>query len=375
MTAWYPSPEAPVAGTFVKEHARAVSLYCDVAVIHLAGYDADIRGPYEIQQVPGEDLPTLQVKYRRVFPKTSHLVYLWSAWVAYRSICRQGFYPDIIHAHIYTAALPSIIIGKRYKKPVVVTEQCTVFLPENEERITNFEMMILKHALKCANLILPVSKNLQDEMTSYGIKGRFQVVPNTVNTKLFNPNSNLHSHCGRVKRLLTVALLSEQKGIKYLLHAVTILQRQRNDFHLDIVGDGPMRSMYESIAQDLGVRDKVTFHGLKQKEEIVQFIGQSDIVIMPSLYETFCVVLIEALACGKPVITTHCGGPEEFVTDKVGILVSPRDAAALAKAVLQMFDRLEEFNPSVLAKYAQERFSYETVGALLHSIYESLVAY
>jgi len=90
-----------------------------------------------------------------------------------------------------------------------------------------------------AKFILPVSKDLEDAIKSYHIKNKFEVVPNVVNTEIFYPSSLQNRNRG--KRMLLVALLSRQKGILYLLKALGQLKQKRQDFILDIIGDGPNR--------------------------------------------------------------------------------------------------------------------------------------
>jgi L-malate glycosyltransferase len=99
-----------------------------------------------------------------------------------------------------------------------------------------------------------------------------------------------------------------------------------------------------------------------------------DFFVQPSLQETFGVVYIEAMACGKPVIATNAGGPEEIVSDETGILVPPEDVEALKEAINYMLDNHANYCSEKIAAYARERFSYETVGKLLDKVYESVLS-
>ena len=87
------------------------------------------------------------------------------------------------------------------------------------------------------------------------------------------------------------------------------------------------------------------------------------------MYENFGVVYIEAMACGKPVIATSAGGPNEIVNEEVGLLVSPKDVEALEKAIDYMLDHSKDFNPEKLVKYISTRYSYEVVGKKNHRVY------
>lgn len=145
------------------------------------------------------------------------------------------------------------------------------------------------------------------------------------------------------------------------------------DFVLEIVGDGPNRSEYENLCHKLELQDVVHFHRLKTKQEVAEFMKECDIFILPSLFETFGVVLIEALACGKPVIATDIGGPNEIVTDEVGKLVPPGNSKALARAIEYMLDHYQEYISENIAQYAQQRYSYEAIGNKWNEIYKSVL--
>jgi glycosyltransferase involved in cell wall biosynthesis len=136
-----------------------------------------------------------------------------------------------------------------------------------------------------------------------------------------------------------------------------------------MVGDGPARAEYEGLAVDSGLANKVTFHGLKAKSEVAEFMRQADLLVLPSLFETFSVVAAEALTTGTPVLTTRCGGPEEYINEDVGLVVPPADAEALCEGLDYMLDHLEKFNPSKISRYAIERFSPDRIGKQLHGIY------
>jgi glycosyltransferase involved in cell wall biosynthesis len=102
---------------------------------------------------------------------------------------------------------------------------------------------------------------------------------------------------------------------------------------------------------------------------VAEFVRQADLFVLPSLFETFSLATAEALAAGTPVLATRCGGPEEYITDDVGMLVPPGDTSALCKGLDYMLDHLETFSSEQISSYARKRFSPQTVGDKLHRLY------
>jgi glycosyltransferase involved in cell wall biosynthesis len=375
ITNWYPTREEPAKAVWAREHAKAVRIYDDVVVLHCVGSDCDLKSCWTM--IPESDpglsygIPTYRLWYcRSRIPHASYLVYLWSIWGAFRRLVDQGFRPDVIHVHVYDAGWPAVLIGTLHHIPVVVSEHFSSF---PRRLLAHLDLAKAWLAFRWASSVLTVSHALQEAIERYGLRARFQVVPNVVDTTLFSPCAQRRADADP-KRLLVVGQLEPVKGVPYLLQALSALRKRRDDWHLDIVGDGDRRMEYEQLAADLELCDKVTFHGLKPKSEVAEFMRRADLLVLPSLFETFSAPAAEALATGTPVLATRCGGPEEFVVDNVGVLVSPGDVDALRLGLDSMLDRLQRYSRREISQYARERFSLEVVGAQLHAVYQAVRA-
>ncbi len=369
---WYPSEKNPVAGIFVKEHAKAVSLYNEVIVLYSEGCEKNLKGIWEITSDKKENgIRTIRIRHRRSpIPKTTYFIYLWSVFRAFRKLLYEGWEPDIIHSHVYSAGVPGVILGRIYKIPVIITEHYTNFATYS---LTFLERIKAKFAMNRAKIILPVSNDLRQAIENYyGIKNKFEVVPNVVNTEIFYP-SNLRSKNKNndKKRMLSVCILTPRKGIHYLLKSLSQLKQKRQDFVLDIVGDGPNRKEYENLTKNLGLDGIVKFYG--RQPEVASFMRKCDFFVLPSLYENFGVVYMEAMACGKPVIGTSAGGSREIITKEVGKLVPPKNVDVLAEAIDYMLDHYQDYSPEKISQYAKENFSYEVVGAKIDKIYREIL--
>lgn len=373
ITPWYPIAGRP-DGIFVQELARAVQLHHAVAVLHHAGKDPTLRRIWQMthdsQASATATFPVYRFHYRKSpLPHSSFTLFgAWSLLGAVRQLIRQGYRPDILHIHEYPFAVPAFLLRRLYGMPVVITEHSSTFLKRS---LTGAQSRLARFAFRRADSVLPVSRAMQAAIEAYGMCATFTIVPNVVDTTLFHPAPA--QQVGPTKRLLFVGLLDplHKKGIPYLLQALA--QLPRRDWQLDLVGDGPTRTEYETLAATLGLSAHVTFHGYQAKPRVAQLMRESQFFVLPSLVETFGVVLIEALASGLPVIATQTAGPSELITKDSGLLVPPGDADALAAAINTMLDQHVHYAPQTLAAYADQHFGYAPVGQRLDRLYRSLV--
>lgn len=298
------------------------------------------------------------------------LIFCWCVFVAFRKLMKGGWTTDIIRANVFTAGVPAVILGRLYRIPVVITEHWT----DIPRRLLTLDQRLkLRFAMNRAKAVLPVSKSLQQSIQAYGVRNMFRVVPNTVNTSLFSvAASRGPSENGETKRVLSVTRFMPVKGVTYLLQAIGRVRERRGDFVLDVIGAGPDAVECALLARKIGIDDVVRFHGAMQKPEVAKYMRDCAFFVQASLVETFGVVYIEAMSCGKPVIACDIPGPKDFINQDVGILVPPQDVDALAKAVDLMLDRHGDYSPEKIARYARERFSNEAVGSMLDGIYREI---
>jgi glycosyltransferase involved in cell wall biosynthesis len=377
LASWYPSREHPTRAVFVREHAKAVSLFDDVRVLCAPDPKPNLKHLWQLEletdSAVSEQISTYRLSYRHLrFFKLSYFTYLWSILRAYQTIVRTGFRPDVIHAHVYELGIPAVILGKIFRTPVVITEHFSEFL---WKVIRGKELWKAKLAFGMANRVITVSHALQQAIEAYGIKAEFRVIPNPVASEFFHMISD-HRNNTSTFHLLFVGGLERhhKKGVPFLLRALSQLATHRRDWHMDIIGDGETRREYESLKAELGLTDFVSFHGNKPRAEVVKFMHRANLFVLPSLWETFSVVTAEALASGTPVIVTRCGGPEEFVTPEVGTVVPKGDSEALANALRLALDHLPAFNHQKLTEYARSRFSPEVVGKMTHDMYMGILS-
>ncbi|RZJ75333.1 MAG: glycosyltransferase, partial [Flavobacterium sp.] len=133
----------------------------------------------------------------------------------------------------------------------------------------------------------------------------------------------------------TAVVLSEQKGIRYLIEAAKRVCAELPKARFVVAGDGPLRGALEDMGRASGLGERLTFLGFRR--DIPELISSFDVYALSSLWEGLPLALLEALAIGKPIVATRVGGNPEIVEDgENGFIVPPRDADALARALVRV---------------------------------------
>ena len=368
---WYPSQENPTHGLFVKEFVKAKALHNDVIVLYgeLTSY-RNPRLPYEITDRVEDGFRTIRFIYKRRLLKLHRIINIIGFAHCFLKLMKEGYRPDIIHFHEYDASLSVFVLAKIYHFPLVITEHYTGFV---RNILTRSERYLARLVMRKATVILPVSDYLRRHLRGYAPNVRMEVVNNIVDTKIFQLSNPIVKDRDQAKQMLIVAALEAKKGISYLLEALELLKMMRIDFFLNIIGDGTLRVELDEKAKILGLNDFVYFHGIKPKSEVAKFMSQCDFFVLSSLLETFGCVIIEAMACGKPVVVTNIGGPYEIVTPESGILVAPANPKALKDAINYMLDNYYKYLATDISRHIGESYSLEYIGQKLNQIYNNIL--
>ena len=412
ISTWYPSSSIPGNGTFIKEHAKAVMTRNDVTVIYPC--DPDLDSIYDVCISTEDGIDTVRCSVLGVISRSRNLLIdklgetraarcgtasqrgrrphrraaaallgnlynvvesvtiLIATFLGYSKLLSMRWRPDVVHAHIYSAVFPALLLSKLLRIPLVVTDHYIYFPPRTLTRVNQF---IAVWSMSRCNLIICPTFAYADALKLNKIRGTYLVIPNTVDTAIFHPSpSELDRDCSAKKRILFVGNLVPKKGIPILLEAIGEIAAARNDFLLHIIGDGPYRNEYEEICRKLGLWDSVRFHGFMVKTDVAQFMRECDFLVMPSYYEGFGVVYAEAIASGLPVVGTNVRGPDEVVGHATGLLVRPGDVGELKGAVEYMLDNHGKYLPGELHEIARTRYCHDTVGGMLDEAYRSLLA-
>ncbi len=152
------------------------------------------------------------------------------------------------------------------------------------------------------------------------------------------------------------------------------LRAEGRDVYLDLVGGGAtdLSNHFPARAGQLGVSDRVRFIDEVDWKQMPALFRAADIFVLPSYSEGLPLSLLEAFACGLPVVTTRCGGPEEVVDPSVGRLVEPRDVPGLQAALAATLDDYGSYDRNHIRRYAEQQFDYRAVAGRIHQVYEAV---
>lgn len=190
-----------------------------------------------------------------------------------------------------------------------------------------------------AAILLTANERTRQSLPRSASSKVIQLVENGVDLSLFNGRKQASSADGRC-RFVFMGRLVDWKRVDLLLEACALLRGQR--FTLEVLGDGPLRAALETQTKALELSERVTFHGMLPQERCSALLAESDALVLPSLRECGGAVVLEAMACGLPVVATDWGGPADYLDAETGILVAPKNhtefVAGLASAMRRLIE-------------------------------------
>ncbi len=267
----------------------------------------------------------------------------------------EGFDFDLIDAHyFYPDGVAAAILSKYFNKPLVITARGSDITQLPSYRLPR---KMIQWAARRADGVITVCNALRDEVVSLGVDAaRVVSLRNGVDLQLFRPveREEVRARLGLDGfTLLAVGHLVPVKAQELAVAALAKLP----DVRLLIAGDGPNRAMLEQLARDLGVAERLTMLGAVPQAGLRDYYGAADALVLPSEREGWANVLLEAMACGTPVIASRVWGtPEVVAAPEAGLLMAERSAQGVADAVNALRAAYPE--RAATRRYA-ERFSWD----------------
>ena len=389
IPSWYPNEKNPISGIFIKEQVDALSDFFPEInfAVSLCGdlsYSIHLKKPFYSLKVLREyskEEPYL-IRRKKNLIEIYNPVLLWTdklngynrnlvkANLGNYLVAEKEFGKiDIIHCHVsYPAGFVGMKMSEKNKIPYIITEHMSPFPFEQYKTGKG-----LKDEVKCplmrANERITVSKSAKKDIESYGIKSPI-IIPNLVNEDFFNIK-NIKT---REKfTFFTLGGMIPQKGILDLLNTIKKVVSIRKDFYFKIGGTGYELDKYKDFSKENNIEEYISWLGQLTPVESLKEFQNCDCFILTSKHESFGVVYAEAIACGKPVIATKCGGPEDIVNKENGLLVETGNVEEISNAILNMMDNINKYDSNKIREDFINRFSRNIVTEKIVSVYKECI--
>lgn len=382
IPSWYPAFKGDIHGSFFREQALALKRHGhDVAVI-----DVKLQSPKSWKTWRSilsaktvevdEGLVTFRHNGINWFPKIPRLRQRWwlrSGIKLFKGYVSKHGNPDVIHAHaIFDGGLLAKAISDKYGIPFVITEHSSAFA---RDQIDQEQRHIAQQVALSAARRFAVSDAFCNFLRlNLGVTTlTWEEMPNVVSQRFVDADAPLPHEKDEQFTFLNIAHLTENKAVNNLISAFANGFGHDSNAVLRIGGDGVERPRLEAQAHELGIAERVEFLGALSRQKVLAEMSNANIFVLSSRYETFGVVVIEALALGLPVIATECGGPESIVRKQDGLLVPSEDVPALAEAMKKMHANYDDYDPVEIRSACLERYSENTIARRLSKVYQEVI--
>jgi len=302
-----------------------------------------------------------------VAPIVLHFFGLLGLKYIYRKCLKKFGKPDVIHAHFTDYAYIALQSLKKTKIPIVMTEHSSGI------NCINIDQKLWRTAEKVyhnVNTVIAVSNELKAKiMQEFSIKALY--IPNVVDLKIFSYDSNPNKDSKF--RIISVGNLIPRKRMKALISGFASFVKFVPDSELFIYGSGPEKDNLQAQISSLRLSDRIVLKGSCKRDIIANALKTASCFVLVSEVETFGVVLVEAMACGLPVIATKSGGPESFIHSGNGILIPVDDEQSLLDALKKMYLTINDYNRGEISSEVKQLFSAESIVNQLESVYERVI--
>lgn len=378
LASWYPNKISPLEGDFIQRHAQAVSLRMPVTVIYVAQYGETINVTEESVVIKRTgNLTEIIVFFRfnalgiKLFDKIRYNVkYYFTYKKAIKKFLSENEKPAWVHVHVpMKAGKIAQWIQRKWEIPYFVTEHAATYVEGAPDWFANrsfYYQKAVASVFKKAHLVTSVSHNNGNILKNKFDLNRVEVIRNVVNDEWFTYQERLI--LPTVIEFLHISTMGYQKNIEGILQAFSSLLKTSNLWNLTLVGPADSLQL-QALIETYGLTNNITFLGAVSNQEVAQYMQAASALVLFSRYENFPCVIIEALCCGLPVITTNVGGIPEAVDESNGILVNSEDVGALTNAISNMMNNYDSYDRKAIAAAAKTKYSYDVIGKQFLNLY------
>jgi len=376
IPSWYSSSKNKIHGSFFKEQFKALAnnnekitvAYNEIWPITMFGKIHEKRGiNFNIE----DNLRTYRYRDYNYFPKTPLMFKSFNKRMdkLYQEIVKNEGEVDVIHAHsAFWGGIAGAFISKKYNIPLVITEHSSLKYAKYAKE--SYKKYIFE-AYENADCLIAVGNGLKKELQEY-VDRHIEVIHNMVDLQLFYIDENTedkNSKNNREFKFFSCAFLEDGKGMDCLIRAFAEAF-ENEKVALRIGGDGSLKLSLKKLIEELNMDNQIKLLGALSRDEVSSEMRGCDTFALPSEHETFGVVYIEALACGKPVIGAYNGGAEDIIREYNGIIAKKNDVKDLAKALIRIKGNYEMYDKYEIREKAIFSYSEKVLVERLKGVYK-----
>ena len=372
LCSWYPNPESNTNGIFIKRHAQALALKHYVTVLFVKSIHSKQIASIKAEEGNLKEILVYYPKTKIQIPIISNIIKFLKFKSLYKKqidLLNQEF--DIIHVNtIFPAAIPALYAIKKFPKAkLFITEHWSGYYPED----ANYKGFLIerytKKIVEKAKGIFVISEKLKIAMQNHKLINHYELINNAVDTSIFKPIKSNNRISDTLQILHVSSLVDKEKNITGIIKIAEQLKKNNIPFNLTIIGDNldELNNHKKNAYKNL-TTSEIVFVGYKTPAEIADFMNQSDVFLLFSHYEGMPVVLIEAMACGLPVITTNVGQVNEMVKPEMGIILNSNDINECVEKLCK-FKRTTFLNGELMKLEIEKKYGYESIGNTLTKLY------
>lgn len=307
--------------------------------------------------------------------KQELLRYAWQSYKYSRRLAKEKKY-DLSHSFFTVpCGFVSFLLKFEFGIPYVVSLRGSD-VPGYSERfgfLYKFITPIIKFIWKRACFVIANSDGLRQLALQSSPEKEIGVIYNGIDIEEFFPD-HLKPDPNHFN-IICVSRVTPRKGIRFLVQAFKILEARYDHIRMIIAGDGNEKKSLEQLVRGLGLEDKVVFLGVVPHEKLIDYYQKSNVFVLPSLNEGMSNTMLEALACGLPMVATDTGGTKELITNrKNGLIVEMQNPDDLAEKIEQIvLDRQLEKSMGIESRILAEQLSWGKVAGQYVDIYEKTI--
>lgn len=377
---WYPNKTDIQLGTFIRQQALLLKDDFDISVIYVQA-DSTAQEKFQFVENKKDGIHEITVYFKEGKGILKKLInakrYEKAQKLAFKKLNTK---PNLCHVHVpYRSAPLALYLQRTQKIPFVVTEHWSGHLTGDFHKKNRLDQALYKNILKKSIAISCVSELLQKkfkENTGYDSV----VIPNYIETASLSDVASAESDATATStenhqiQILSVSDMADDiKNISGLIESFGQAVKENKNLHLTLVGGGPDLEKMKLLVTKLMLHSNIKLKGRLEHVAVLNEMHQCNFYICNSNFETFGMTVAEALRSGKPVISTKCGGPEEFLNSSNSILIETKNNEQVKNAILKMAGEFQNYDSKNLANEMENRFGKNTVREKLVTFYQNWI--